>query len=202
MKIFKKVLLLCVLWYIKINNSLPKLFYNISSKRGIPVRQCRKFEDLSMKLAKKRLDIAYWPRCLDLGTCPKFLRFKPPKTKQYRSTKELYQCVVRKGLSIAKQECRETQMAYDNALRVLELEISVLEKAALVNLLNGRVKKLAEGVKNTHNKKLLRLWMTARPRSPDCLMNLSNKELTVEERNVLYRGLKHHVLPKKIRYSI
>ena len=199
MNIMKRVLLLCTLWYLKANTSLPKLYYNISSKRGLPVRQFRKFEDLSTKLAKKRLDVAYWSRCLDLGICPKFLQFKPPKTKQYRSTKDLYQLVVRKGLNIAKQEYTETQMAYDNALQALEPEISYLEKAALINLLNDRVKKSMEKIKDIHNKKLLNLWMEARPRSPDCLINLSDKILTVEERNVLYRGLKHHILPKKIR---
>ena len=53
-------------------------------------------------------------------------------------------------------------------------------------------------VKSTHNKKLLKMWLRQRPRSPECLVNLSKRKLTLEEQNVLYRGLNHHILPAKV----
>ena len=41
--------------------------------------------------------------------------------------------------------------------------------------------------------------MSSRSRSPDCLKNLSSRILSVEDQNVLYRGLKHHILPRKVQ---
>ena len=52
------------------------------------------------------------------------------------------------------------------------------------------------------NNKILKIVSTLfglqRPRSPDCILNLSSYKLTIEERNALYRGLKNHILPKRI----
>ena len=42
------------------------------------------------------------------------------------------------------------------------------------------------------------MWFRQRPRSPDCILNISEYKLTFEEKNCLYRGLKFHILPKKI----
>ena len=53
-----------------------------------------------------------------------------------------------------------------------------------------------------HNHKLLLLWFKQQPRSPNCILNLSDRKLVVEEMNVLYRGLKHHILPYKINVQI
>ena len=199
MDTIKRVLLYCFLWFSSIYHSLPKFYYCISSKRGIPVREFRQLENLATKVGKKRLDVEYWNRCLDLGICPEFLTFKPPNVKQYRSTRDLYQHVVRKGLNIAKEELAEAEVLHKTAHEELTSKLSFMERYALIRLLNTQLKSTTTAARNTHNKKLLNLWMKSRPRSPDCLKNLSSKELTVEERNVLYRGLKHHILPKKLR---
>ena len=42
------------------------------------------------------------------------------------------------------------------------------------------------------------MWFRQRPRSPDCILNISEYKLTLEEKNCLYRGLKFPILPKKI----
>ena len=199
MESVKRVLLFCFIWFSSIYYSLPKFYYCISSKRGIPVRDFRHLEDLAIKVGKKRLDVDYWKRCLDLGICPEFLTFRPPKVKQYNNTKDLYQHVVRKGLNIAKEELARTEILHKTAHEELTSKLSFMERHTLIKLLNTRLKSTTTAARNIHNKKLLNLWMRSRPRSPDCLKNISSKELTVEERNVLYRGLKHHILPKKLR---
>ena len=193
-----KVLLSCFIWLSAIYHSLPKLYYSISSKRGVPVRKCRRLESLAIKVAKKVLDINYWNRCLDLGICPKFLTFKPPKVKQYRHVRDIYQNVVQKGLRIAREELLEAKKAYRVVYKDIMVKLTVLEKGILMKLLNEKVKSETEKFTVIHNKKLLNLWMSSRPRSPECLKNLSKKNLTVEEQSVLYKGLKHHVLPRKV----
>ena len=198
LKTTTKVLLYCFIWFSTIYYSLPKLFHSISSKRGVPVRKCRRLENLTIKLAKRGLDVKYWTRCLDLGICPKFLNFKPPKVKQFRYVGDLYQSVVQKGLCIAREEQLQVEKEYNIVRKNVTDHLSLLEKGTLLKLLNEKVKSETKKFTDTHNKKLLNLWMSTRPRSPDCLKNLSSKELSVEEQNVLYRGLKHHVLPRKI----
>ena len=68
----------------------------------------------------------------------------------------------------------------------------------LQTALQSRCNEHIKHVKTNHNKKLLKLWLKQRQRSPDCLINLSDRQLSLEERNVLYRGLQHHIIPKKI----
>ena len=53
-------------------------------------------------------------------------------------------------------------------------------------------------VKETHKKKLLKVWKDNRIRSPECLMNLSDVKLSALEENVLRLGLKNHILPLKL----
>ena len=48
-------------------------------------------------------------------------------------------------------------------------------------------------------KKLTQLWMKQRNRSPDCVINLSKKELTFKKRETLRYGLDNHILPKKLK---
>ena len=73
-------------------------------------------------------------------------------------------------------------------------KMTIMEKMKLVHLLQNNRKK--DNVYATHNKKILKLRLQQRPRSHDCILNLSNRKLSVEEKNVLYRGLNHNVLPK------
>ena len=193
----KNGVLLLILWYLK-TTSLPKLYHRISSKRGIPVKVCRRIENLCLKASKKSLDVKYWQRCVDLGVCPKFLMFQPPKLQQYRNTQNVYQQVVLNALRDAEHEERCVVNAYNAAKGPIFGKVSFLEKHCLYYLLNSEMKKQTEKVLNVHNKKLRNLWVEYRDNCPDCLVNLSTRELSVEETNVLYRGLNHHVLPRKV----
>ena len=67
-----------------------------------------------------------------------------------------------------------------------------------MKLLVAQVAKVSEIVISKHSRKLQLLWRNQRPRSPDCLVNLSSRKLTVEEEEALRYGLEHHVLPSKI----
>ena len=47
------------------------------------------------------------------------------------------------------------------------------------------------------NYKLFNVWKKRKLRTPDCMVNHSDKTLSVEETNAFYLGLKHHILPKE-----
>ena len=51
---------------------------------------------------------------------------------------------------------------------------------------------------DSHNKKLFTLWKRQRPVSPDCVINLCQRDLSITENNALMYGLKHHILPKNV----
>ena len=79
--------------------------------------------------------------------------------------------------------------------------MSWIEKIVLISLLNRRFQTFAKEVNEVHKKKLKKLWVQNRFRSPDCLINLSKKQLTLQEENALRCSLKHHILPKKIEHD-
>ena len=66
-------------------------------------------------------------------------------------------------------------------------------------MLNDQFQRIAKKDEIRHNKKLLNLWKDQRFSSPECLINLSSHELNMQEKAVLHYGLKHHILPPKVR---
>ena len=67
-----------------------------------------------------------------------------------------------------------------------------------MSLLKIADKKVSTEILKTHDKKLYNLWKSDRARTPNSLLNLSDRRLTLEEENILRFGLNHHILPKNI----
>ena len=111
----------------------------------------------------------------------------------------LYNVVVLNSLEIAKEDLAAAKSLYFRKRGVVFTQLSTMEQLTLIHLLNKSFKNTEQETLKRHNQKLLNMWMKDRPRSPVCLRNLSDRCLTVEEQNVLYRGLKHHALPRKVR---
>ena len=82
--------------------SLPKLYYRLSSKRGIPVKHLRELEKNAIKYARRQLDVHYLEYCYDLGICPETFKFKVPDIAAYRSTKEFYDVALKKQRGLWK----------------------------------------------------------------------------------------------------
>ena len=144
------------------------------------------------------LDVEFWNRCLYLDICPKFVKFKPPKLKQYDSNDQLFRQVACNSLKLAEKEHSDSKRRFYKFRQAVIGKLSLLEKRVLTHLLNKHFETTAKKKRSSHNKKLLNTWTKDRPRSPDCIKNLSSRTLSVEEQNVLYRGLKHHILPDKV----
>ena len=144
------------------------------------------------------MDILYWQRCLELRLCPEFLKFKPPNNNLYRRVEDVYEFVVKKSLFETKRELEEARRNNQQLQASIYGQITYMERIKLEHLLKRDTDKKMIDVEATHNKKLLNMWLKQRPRSPESLINLSKHKLTLEEKNVLYRGLNHHILPGKV----
>ena len=77
-------------------NPLPNFYYLLLSKRGIQVNILRKFERSVWKTEKKKLDVNFWQRCLDLSVCPEFLKFKHANNL-WSSREEVYEFVIKEA---------------------------------------------------------------------------------------------------------
>ena len=178
--------------------SLPQLHYGLSSKRGIPIKQLRKFEKTAIKYARRQLDVHYLEYCFDLGLCPQKFKFKLPKDTAYNNTKEFYDVALRKQTDEAR---RDESTAEENFLDFkfdIFSKLTLFEKTLYMKLLVARVANASEKVIHKHSQKLQLLWRKQRPSSPDCLVNLSSRQLTIEEQEALRYGLEHHILPSKV----
>ena len=162
------------------------------------VKCLRKLEKAGTQVTKLSLDLKYFEKCLELGICPKYLRFKPPKLPVYKNCKNVYRQVVNNQINVVKKDLKYAKSKYISELKFICSKLSFVETIALKHLLKKRYEALSIPVLQRHNQKLLRLWKDSRTRSPECLLNLSDAKLTILEENVLRLGLKHHILPKKI----
>jgi len=68
-----------------------------------------------------------------------------------------------------------------------------------VSLLNKEFKKFAEPHIVNHEKKLFSLCRKQSDRCPDCIVNLSKKNLGIHKLNALIFGLNHPIFRKKVQ---
>ena len=149
---------------------------------------------------KKKLDVEYFERCLDLKLCPSFLKFNPPRLKAYdkHNKDELHMRAVRFQLDVIKDEVQRSAELFHEVWNEVKPNLSFLEQKLLFMMWNSHFKKSGKRIVDSHNKKLFALWKRQRPVSPDCIINLCQRELSITEQNALLYGLKHHILPKKV----
>ena len=197
---FNGVLLVAIIatWIPKVT-SLPKLYYRISTKRGITVRKLRNLEKVGWKTVKIKLDLKYLQTCLELDLCPEFLKFKPPNLKVYNKPRDIYRLVVKKKLKEIKCEENLADRKYQTIKTGIFKELSFLEKSCFIRLLKKKFEQSAKTILNTHQRKLINLYRKQTSRVPHAITNLSDKKLSLKETNALRYGLKYHILPKKVK---
>ena len=132
---------------------------------------------------KLQFDLKYFQRCLDLGLYPPFLRFKPPKLRAYDDVNKVLNQVVINQIKTVKDEQRCEEKKLRNLISTIGLQLTYIEKVSLILLLKKANEKAALEIVKRHEKKLYNLWRASRPRTPDSLMNLSSRKLTLEEEN-------------------
>ena len=89
-----------------------------------------------------------------------------------------------------------TEIEYVRKKSVLQ-HLGIVEKGCLFSLLQDKFQKAANNTIVTHKKKLTQLWLKQRRCSPECIINVSKRELTILEKETLRFGLDNHILPNK-----
>ena len=195
-----KLFYVAFVWFVNGLNltSLPKLYYRLSNKRSISVKNLRLLEKNAIKYARRQLDVHYLEYCFDLGLCPETFKFKIPDMPAYKRIKEFYDVALRKQTDEAKYEESKAEKNFLKIKFEIFPNLTLFEKTLLMKLLVAEVARVSEKVIVKHSRKLQLLWRKQRPRSPDCLLNLSSRILTIEEEEALRYGLEHHILPSKV----
>ena len=179
-------------------DTLPKLYHYCSSRTSVLVSELRQFEKLCTKITKLRLDIIYFEQCVNLKICPKFLCAKFPKLKAYHKTSNIKNEILKNQLGVLRHELRKICQTYSSMRTKIKDKLSFLEYAILMSRLTKKCKMETCETEQRHQRKLTKLWKEQRTPAPDCLINLSDRKLTLEEENALRLGLKHHILPRNI----
>ena len=188
-------------WFIKSNKNLPvgKLFHRIAQKGVITKDILRQFEKLVSKLATHQQHLRYFDRCIEMNLIPEFIKFKPPDLEVYKDPSIFYKKVLHEQRRLVFTTTREIRAKYQVFLEMLRDKLNTFDFRLLLLLLHENVIKRLVLEKNiTHNKKLYALWQNQRPQTPDCIVNFSDRDLTLSERHALVYGLNHHILPNKI----
>ena len=163
------------------------------------MKKLRLLEKNAIKYARRQLDVHFLEYCYDLGICPEKFKFKVPDIAAYKTTKEFHDVALKKQTDQAKRDESTAEKDFSNLKLDIFQKLTLFEKTLLMKLLVAQVAKVSEKVVSKHSRKLQLLWRKQRPKSPDCLVNLSSRELTIEEKVALRYGLEHHVLPSKIK---
>ena len=103
--ILKALPVLLAVWIIKAS-SLPKLYHRLQDRRDVAVSHFRKLEKAGLKVTKLVLDLKYFESCLELGICPKFLKFKPPNLPAYQNTKNILRKVLSNQINCVNKELK------------------------------------------------------------------------------------------------
>ena len=149
------MLAVAAIWFSK-TTSLPKIYYKISNKRGIPVSTLRAFEKQGHKLVKLRLDVKYLEACLDLNLCLEFLKFKPPNLNVYGdgTNRELFKVVVKEKVKEVDRIKKAAEVRFNNLKKIILSQLSFMERTCLISLLNKKFKRAATPHILTHERKL------------------------------------------------
>ena len=130
---------------------------------------------------------------------PEFLKFRPPNLEAYNNKNAYYQKAVNEQRKATAAKLKEVKDQYSELATLLISRLNVICFRLLSSCIHNQVvNKVVEEKKRTHNTKLYKLWKKQRPPVPDCIVNISDKKLTLMENNALLFGLKHHILPQRI----
>ena len=183
-------------WFIAIKPSLPDLYYNVSSKRGIPIKKFRYLEKRGLKATKLRLDVQYLETCLNMGLYPPMYRVKDTKVNTPVLNNKVEKVIIQNTLANARCDLEDAKSHYKAVLKEITDNISLMERICLNALLSRRYSKEVKDVHERHQKKLFNLWSKQSKFSPDCIRDISSRGLSIQERNALQFGLQHHIIPK------
>ena len=186
--------------YVNTFKSLPigKLFNKLANLRDVEVQTIRKLEKLTCKLATLKLDLKFFNRCEELEIIPEFLKFKPPRLKAYDNASQYYRQALIEQRNTVTKELRMVKKEHREINSLLKQKLSSSQFGLLNFSIEQEVKKVVSTKEARLQNKLYKIWNKQKPNTPDCVINLSSKKLTLAERNGLLFGFGHHILPRSV----
>ena len=187
-------------WLLRVfsTKSLPSIYFKIASKGTVKVNVLRKLEKASVKVNGLKLDEEYMRRCQDLALYPEFLHMKTRNLTCLRSKNDFGKVAVGNKLKEIKKEKEKATKVLEDIWQKVKSVISVFDYALLLSAISKHTKSLADVKKERQEKKLVELWLKKNRHLPNCLTNLSDRKLSVEEEASLMNGLKFGILPKSL----
>ena len=181
-------------------SKIPEFYFKLNSKRNVPVSIFRACEKLATKHAKLQLDLLYFEHCLELGLCPDFLKCKPLRIRGITSiTGSINEQAVKYKISEIQKQIKTNISRLHRSKQTIQEQISWLEWITLSTLINNRIRHELDKIKIRHEEKLTKLWIRQRIYTPEAVKNFSTVKLTTCELDALRYGLKHHILPSKLK---
>ena len=175
------------------------ILHLIANKGVVKISTLRQYEKLSVKYALQKLHLQYFDKCLELDLIPEFLKFKPPRLDAYRNSKAYFTKAVNEQRKVVGAKLKDLNDQYEKLTSELISRLSSSDYRLLVNSINTHTVEKAERDRvKQHNGKLYKLWKKQRPPVPDCIVNISSKQLNLSEEKALMFGLNHHILPSKV----
>ena len=106
--------------------------------------------------------------------------------------------VLRKQVALLSKELHTKRIILQSKKKKFQQTLSCLEYYSLISKVNAYVVKASQTTNKHHQIKLMTLWKSQRRSTPNCLINISHRILTIKEEEALRYGLKHHILPRSV----
>ena len=199
---FKSVVLfLKILVTLVLSRGYGCIIHDIARKyKDINVSDLRKLEKLHIKRNKSQLDINFLINCKTFGVFPKFIYVNIRNIDEYDTL-----CLKKKLRNNAIHKRIRERNSFDknirNIERTIKSKLNTIDWLIIRKLLLRNIKKSEQSYIKIHEKKLRNL--TKNRSNPftheEVVKNLSTKNLSLEELNILKFGLNHSLPPLKLR---
>ena len=180
-----------------------RIIYDVAGRyEDLDVVNLRSLEKLSVKFEKIKNDIAFLKNCQTFKVFPKFLCFNLPHSSQSDANiirKRLLRSAIHKRITEKKRTETKLKKATEDVKNVL----SGLDWFIIKRCIEKNVHKQTIKVVETHQKKLQHLTHNATlpDTADDVITNLSDYDLSDNEKLLLKNGLKYAIPPARILRS-
>ena len=164
----------------------------------------RNAENNYFKTKKLECDILYLNTCKEYSIVPRFIHFKVHNpgfcfSKLYRSWSFR---LLDLEIKTQNKKLKRCLSVYENSLHGLKSVVSFFDYSCLLSLISSSADRKISKVKAIHQRKLKNLGidLSKKVDTDKVIFNLSSKNLSHEEKEVLSLGLDFALKPKRVSY--
>ena len=203
MEICLKVCALVFLFIVKLRFGKKSVGSVILERYGRETLQCfRKLEKTFKQVKKQQCDLDFLTSCRLNHVTPKFLRFKLSNRRLQDSVQYKQFQIQLLDLEINhKTKClQNSRKCYQHTAKILRSRVWWLDFQHLLSIVHRSGHNHAIHAKFIHNKKLKSLGVST-GHTIDSVWNLSSRTLSEEEHDILSKGLKYILGPRKPSFT-